>query len=212
MDIFGFGSWHTDGKSAGSKDFSSYYEKFKKPKHWKRWVTVLVLLVALLAAAWGAFRFYMEYWQIQEIGEQFTAVFWTDLVAKGATMAGGFLVVFAIFLINVLLIKRIMLDKNLTLPFLRKKWPYVVLCFLLALLAGGVVSSDLYSKLLFAFNSTSFGATDPLFGQDVGYYVFLRPFLRAATGTLKGVMLFQIVLVAAVYLIFYFKNGQRSIR
>lgn len=209
MSIFHF---NQDQHQEGGNDFSSYYSQFHKPKHWLRWVVSLGIIVAAAFLLWGAYAFFMEYWQIEEIGKNFTGIFWTNLIARGATWAGGFLILFAVFLVNLFFIKKIAVSKYSSIGFLRKKWPYVIVCFLLALLLSKGISDDLYIKLLQAANGGSFGAADPLFQQDVGYYVFQRPFFIAVTGLLKGLILFQIVISAVIYGIVFFANGMKNLK
>ena len=77
---------------------------------------------------------------------------------------------------------------------------------------GGIMGENTYKELLMALNATDFGMADPLFGRDVGYYMFIRPFLQHAVGALRSVFLLQTVLVALVYVAVFFATGMRSIR
>nr|WP_222437638.1 UPF0182 family protein [Quadrisphaera sp. RL12-1S] len=64
----------------------------------------------------------------------------------------------------------------------------VVLPLLLGLFAGSAASSRWETVLLW-WNRTSFGQVDPVFGHDIGLYVFTIPFVRFAVGLLTAVVL-----------------------
>ncbi|MGQ7295094.1 UPF0182 family membrane protein [Quadrisphaera sp. KR29] len=64
----------------------------------------------------------------------------------------------------------------------------VVLPLLLGLFAGSAASSRWETVLLW-WNRTSFGQVDPVFGHDVGLYVFTIPFVRFVVGLLTAVVL-----------------------
>ena len=74
--------------------------------------------------------------------------------------------------------------------------------FLFALIAGGGVGSEWDSWILFS-NGGSFGATDPLFGRDVGFYVFKLPFLTFVVSWL----FVSFVIVFIVTSIAHYLNG-----
>ncbi|HEY8417544.1 MAG TPA: UPF0182 family protein, partial [Limnochordales bacterium] len=46
-----------------------------------------------------------------------------------------------------------------------------------------------------------FGIADPLFGRDVGFYIFVLPFYRLVHGSVAGVLFLATLLVLAVYLL-----------
>jgi uncharacterized protein len=64
----------------------------------------------------------------------------------------------------------------------------VVLPLLLGLFAGSAASSRWETVLLW-WNRTSFGQVDPVFGHDIGLYVFTIPFVRFVVGLLTAVVL-----------------------
>ena len=66
-----------------------------------------------------------------------------------------------------------------------------VLAFLFALSAAGQ-----WRTLLQAMYGTAFGVTDPVFGRDVGYYVFSLPAIELLTGLLFGVLFISLIAVA----------------
>lgn len=53
-----------------------------------------------------------------------------------------------------------------------------------------------WNTALLAINRTPFGQVDPIFGRDIGYYVFVMPAIEAAVGFAFVVLLLSLVLVA----------------
>jgi uncharacterized membrane protein (UPF0182 family) len=63
----------------------------------------------------------------------------------------------------------------------------------------GLVLAAHWPQVLLFLNATPFGATDPIFNQDVSFYVFKLPFFRMAHGWLLGVLVFVASTTLAVY-------------
>ncbi|HWO43686.1 MAG TPA: UPF0182 family protein [Candidatus Eisenbacteria bacterium] len=72
---------------------------------------------------------------------------------------------------------------------------------LLGLFAGPQAAAQWESALLF-LNAVPFGATDPLFGWDIGFYVFRLPVLRALVNWLSIALLLAFILTAFTYLLY----------
>ena len=82
----------------------------------------------------------------------------------------------------------------------------VVLAGLIALAIGGSVASVWETVLLWAnrvpFSPDAAAAvTDPVFGRDIGYFLFELPFLRLVQALFNGIVLATLVLVFARYLV-----------
>ncbi len=68
-------------------------------------------------------------------------------------------------------------------------------------LSFGMVLSSQWSRILPALNPTSFDRIDPLFKQDISFYIFRLPVLELAEFWLSGLFLFSLVAVTLVYLL-----------
>jgi uncharacterized membrane protein (UPF0182 family) len=64
---------------------------------------------------------------------------------------------------------------------------------------AGLAAVPLWDTLLRAVHRTPFGATDPVFGRDIGFYVFTLPALSAAIALLFTLALLSFVAVVMVY-------------
>ncbi|HHW03840.1 MAG TPA: UPF0182 family protein [Thermoanaerobacterales bacterium] len=57
------------------------------------------------------------------------------------------------------------------------------------------------------FHSKTFGDLDPLFKQDIGFYIFKLPFLQLAYELMMSMVTITLLMVAALYIIAYIENG-----
>ena len=63
----------------------------------------------------------------------------------------------------------------------------------------GLAAASQWRTLLQAVYGTPFGVTDPVFGRDVGYYVFTLPAIELVTGMLFGLLLLALVVVLPIH-------------
>lgn len=74
----------------------------------------------------------------------------------------------------------------------------MLVVFLLGLLFGSIASGQWQTVLAFA-NQKSFHVQDPIFHEDVAFYVFTLPFYRFVWGWLLGVVILMTLVVVALY-------------
>jgi len=79
-------------------------------------------------------------------------------------------------------------------------WGLVIFSIVAAFIAG-LGWSGKWDLLLKFLNHTAFGKTDPVFGKDIGYYVFSYPFQRALVDWLMGSLVFILIVTAIVYVL-----------
>ncbi len=82
----------------------------------------------------------------------------------------------------------------------------VVLCAVLALVAGGNTADQWQEWLLFR-NAVAFQQPDELFGRDIGFYLFRLPFLTFVIDWLFAALILTLVVVAVAH---YLNGGIRS--
>lgn len=201
----------------GGFDKEDFAEKFKNQKNnmtkGRKILTGIVIgIVVLLAILGAALNFIMDVWQIQEIGAGYDTVFWKSLFTKLLVSSSGFVVVFVLALINLFLVKRLALTKHFEGKLFKKRYPYIIAAFVVSAFFGGIMGQSSYLELLSAMNATEFGAADPLFGKDISYYVFVRPFLSTVVNGLKDVFLFQTIAVAIIYYVAFSMSGTKKIK
>ncbi|MEK7221069.1 MAG: UPF0182 family protein, partial [candidate division NC10 bacterium] len=148
---------------------------------------LLLAAVLILASAGGLVRLYTDWLWFQEVG--FAAVFATVLKTQVALGLVFGLAFFLILYANAILARRlgprdvlVVVDDSLGLPSQEILEPYLRTLILpaslvLALLAGWGAAGK-WDLFLRALNPIPFGTPDPLFGQDIGFYVFWLPLLK----------------------------------
>lgn len=149
-------------------------EKQKRSK-FRRNIVLAVLAVALLIV-------YIiergEYLEIKEIGENYTSIFWQNLQYICVTGALNFLVSFGLIYKTTTRIKKGLKtffdDEKKDMP----KLPQKSIAFIGAILVTIFSSNFILQKALMCINNTQFVVPDPVFGYDIGYFVFIWPFIE----------------------------------
>ena len=149
-------------------------EKAKKSKIRRR-IVIAVFILALIIA-------YIiergDYLEIKEIGENYISIFWQNMQYISITAIVNFLVVFTIMYTTTSRVKQGLKtffdDEKKPMP----KLPQKSISFIVAILVTIFTSSYILEKALPCFYNTQFVATDPVFGLDIGYFVFVWPFLE----------------------------------
>jgi uncharacterized membrane protein (UPF0182 family) len=173
---------------------------------------VLLLLLALLAVGLVAqvVPLYTDWLWFGEVG-------YTDVFVKTLSLRGG---LFAVMAIGVL----VFLYANLTFaartaapdviweledqlglpsrvviePLIRRFLPVVLA---LISLAAGMRATAHWETVLGYLNAAPFGATDPLFGYDLSFFVFVLPMWRLVYGWIITLVVSTIVLTLAIYVL-----------
>ena len=78
---------------------------------------------------------------------------------------------------------------------------FVIGFSLIVSLLMGISESANWEKILIYFNRVSFGVNDPIFGQDIGFYLFSLPFLEYLRNWLSFAIGFILVIVLVVYVV-----------
>jgi len=172
----------------------------------------IILAFVLLTSLRGIAGFYTDYLWFDSLDQ--TGVWRGILGAKLSLalifMAGFFLLAWS----NLLIADRIAPPYRLSGPEVeryhdivddRMGWVRIVICVLLAIIAGSGVSSEWNSWVLFT-NGGDFGIEDPQFHNDIGFYVFRLPFLSFVVDWLFASLLIVIIVTAVAH---YLNGGIR---
>lgn len=174
-----------------------------------------IIITAAIAAAVLALLFLIAevtalYEEKAEIG--YTSIFLKNIETGTIVGAVCLLIIFIVFAVNLFVTrineKRIFGD----FVFFRTKKKM----FLLALAAAFVFAIFTAKKTaplyLSYYSSLPFGETDPIFGRDIGYYMFQRPFMSAVFDSVKIVFSFQLIYTAALYAAAYLRTDFLSFK
>src|SRR3989441_10700863 len=168
-------------------------------------LVVLVVLFALLLVLFNLVPLAAEWLWFQALG--YERVFTTRLVAEAGLGVGGGGLVFAFLYVNLRIAQRGLVPNPLVVQISSGAAALDVTRLLrrlalptalgLALLFGVGAAGGWLGVLQF-LHRTPFGVTDPVFGRDVGYYVFTVPVIAGAIGL--GIAVTTLTLLATVVL------------
>lgn len=146
-------------------------------KNRKRFFAVLTVLLITIIVAYVLFR--GSYLEILEIGENYVNVYWQNIRYTTIALLINFAIIYTmIYVTNVKIkkgLKEFFDQENKKMPkFLNKS-----IAFITAIIISACTSNFLLQKAMLCFNSTQFGANDPNFGLDIGFFIFQKPFIEA---------------------------------
>ena len=172
-------------------------------KNKKRKIFVTLLLIIFSLVMYVTLR--GEYLHILGIGEEYVKIFQENLRQKVIVFACGFLLTYVATYVTTLIIKkglkRFFEEDKKEMP----KIPNKSISLLFGMAGGLFVTNTITQKAILAFNSTWFAKTDPIFGLDIGYFVFQKPFIETVLLYLIGLVAILTLYVAAYYIIVFNK-------
>jgi hypothetical protein len=171
---------------------------------------IVVFIVLLLTASVTFVSNRAEYLKVKEIGENYVSIFFKNFYMKFGMFIISFLITYILVYINNKIIKKGMKyffeEEQRKIP----KLPNKSICLIFGLLAGIFSLKFLYTKYIMCVNASSFGKVDPIFGYDIGFYMFILPFIKSI---LIYLIVFSLIMVGytAIYYVvainISFENG-----
>ncbi|MGE5507632.1 MAG: UPF0182 family protein [Chitinophagales bacterium] len=169
---------------------------------------ILVLAVLLGSGlASGLAVFFTDWLWFKGLGQ--TGVFWTILATSWVVRAAVAVVYFAFLYLNLRLTRPVIgraLDRleGTPLPALftagRVTRAFVLIAAVLGIGAG--LTASLGWEIVQRFlHGGAFGVADPLFGRDLGFYIFRLPFYLYLYRTAMGLVFLTLLLVGAIYVL-----------
>jgi uncharacterized membrane protein (UPF0182 family) len=168
---------------------------------------VLLFLFLLGGSLSGLYTDWLWFGQVQ-----YSGVFRTVLTTKLWVGAAGAALLFFLLWVNLRVARRpthtalvfqgknvlAIPDRHIVEPRVNRMLPVAIL--LISLFAGLVVGNSLWEQVLLYLHPTEFGQEDPLFNNDLGFYVFQLPLLKSLYRLCMLAMGMCVVLSAAVYI------------
>ena len=183
----------------------------KKRSSKKRMFIVLLFSIISLLIAYVAYR--GNYLEVLEIGKGYITAYNSNIKYTLLTIVCSFIWIFILMYTTNLRMKKGLKifceEEKKELP----NFPNKSISFITAAIGSVITSNIFLQKVILFFNNTSFGKADPVYGHDIGYYLFIKPFLQ-------GIFIYLILtiaiatLYAAIYYIIllntHFSNGVSS--
>lgn len=189
-------------------------EKLKVKKSKARMYMVLLFILITIIVGYIIFR--GEYLETLEIGEQYIGIFWQNVKSTAITFGINFIVLFTLLYINNNKIKKsikVFFDEEKTpMP----KLPNKSIAFIISIIVSTITSSIILKTYMLCLNSTSFGTTDPIFGLDIGYYMFQKPFIEFmllyAIFLVIGITIYSVIYYIAAFNIYFEGIGRETLK
>lgn len=189
-----------------------------RPRTSRRGLTIaIIIVVILLLTLRGLATFWTDFLWFQSV--DLSSVWSTLLVARVAPVVVASIVAFLLLWINLVFIDRIsprfqLIEASPEEEIVERFQEWVEprirrVRLALAVLFGilvGLGTAVWWEDILLYFNRTSFGATDPIFGRDISFYVFQLPLLRDLYSWGFQLLVLTTIVVAALH---YLNGGIR---
>ena len=175
-------------------------EEDKKKSKTRRWIVLAFLFIAILVA-YVIYR--GDYLETLELGEQYINIFWQNLSYNLITFLVNFVILFFIIYITNRKIHKglsaFFTEENRQMP----KMPNKSIAFIASIVISFFVTNMMLEKFMLCINMTGFEVTDPVFGYDIGYFIFVQPFIQFILSYLLMLVIW-IMFYTAVYYILAF--------
>lgn len=163
-------------------------------------IVAAVIVLGLLS------NFITDFWWFKDLG--FTGVFWTQYETQYTLWFVGFIVFLLLMNLNLSIAMRgqgtEVVDSRLEnfIQVFGKYIKYVVylIALVLAFIMAGTLSGS-WMELLRYSHAQGFGVDDPVFGHDIGFYLFTLPFLQSVRTWLIAAVILIIIATVVVYVV-----------
>ncbi|MEO5951758.1 MAG: UPF0182 family protein, partial [Chloroflexia bacterium] len=170
---------------------------------WVAWVIGLVLFLFILIPSLSAEAITDWMWfGSQGLADVYTTRLWLSL----GVFAGGFILSMVFLLANWLVALRGIQAGKLyegqqeVVPKRAARWVAIAAAVAVAFFMG-LGAAEEWPNILLYLKGGAFGQTDPLFGNDIGFYVFEMPFYLLLRGWLMTALILGAIGTGIVYLI-----------
>ena len=179
----------------------------RPPTNVPRGFILALVLGVLFVFFWRTAGLITDWFWYREVG--YENVFTVSLIAQFKAAALFGIPYFLFFFLNLTLANRLappfrVHDGSDTIDVTPAKKPLQLLILVVSVVLGlfaALAGAGQWESLLLFCNGTPFGVNDPLFGKDIGFYVFQLPFLGHLFGWFVSLNLFTLVATAVVYVI-----------
>jgi len=174
------------------------------------WGLIIAAIVLALIFLGRGIHIYTEWLWFGEVG--YTAVFWKILLTKLGLALGAGIIFFVIVYSNIILARKMApryqfgpgteVIERAPIPD-RLMRLLILAALVLPTLIAASVGGAAWDEFLRFLNGSSFGMADPVFGRDVGFYVFSLPFLRTLQSFVWWTLIFTLLATAAMHFFDY---------
>lgn len=143
------------------------------------------------------------YLQYKELGENYIQAFETNLQCKYIIFGINFVMLYIIMYFTNRGIKKglkpFFEKENKEMPKLLNK----SIAFVTSVIVSTLVSNTLMKQFLLCASNASFGINDPVFGLDIAFYMFQKPFVQTILGYFAEILIGLTIYMAVYYVIVF---------
>lgn len=172
---------------------------------------VLVISFLIIFAIYMFIDLRGEYLQTLGIGKNYLDVFWKNTKFKLGIGICNFLVLYILTYIITRFIKRGLKKFFDSEKKQMPKLPNKSISLIFSVIVSIVSSNYITKKAIIAFNSAYFGINDPVFNIDLGYYIFIKPFIETIIIYFIVLMVLYLIYVVVYYIISFNKYFEKGI-
>lgn len=169
----------------------------KKTRNKIVWAVLIITMIVIYIIERG------EFLEIKEIGENYVSMFWQNMKYRAIAVTINFVAIFSLIYTTTTRIKRglkaFFEDEKKTMP----KLPHKSISFILATVVTIATTGIILEKALPCFYNAQFVTTDPALGLDIGFFVFILPFLEFITKYVAIAIIGATIYAAIYYLIVF---------
>ena len=197
--------WGEGGRGDAAAPLPPSPERGRRP----RWALILLGVLGALAVLILGLLTFSNFWTellwYQEVG--YSSVFWTRLWGKMAVGGVAGLIAVGLFLINVVLARRLSrsapayLDRTAA-GGARRNRAIRAGCLLGALAIAvffGLAEGSGWEEILLYLHRTPVGYADPVFGRDASFFLYTVPLYRRILGFVSAALICTVLGVLAIY-------------
>ena len=163
----------------------------------------IVILFILFVAIVGYIIYRGEYLEILEIGENYLSIFWQNVNYTAIAFIINFIFLFCVIYINNTRIKNALKPFFDTEKKQMPKLPNKSISLILSVIVSAITTEVILNQYMLFTNSTLFGRNDPVFGLDIGFFMFQKPFIETlftyAIFLIIGLTIYTIIYYIAVF-------------
>jgi uncharacterized membrane protein (UPF0182 family) len=165
-------------------------------------IAVLAVLAVIILFFGTIVTFVTDYWWFKDLG--YTQVFFTKLFTEIKIAIPAFIIVFALAQLYLTTLRREYLKKLETVQGHASdksiKRFTLLISVLFSLVITYLLTASLWQEILYAMNSTEFNVSDPIFNNDISFYVFRLALMSSGSSLLIMVIIAFLLLTLGYYM------------
>lgn len=188
-----------------AKEEQNEKENKKSKKIKTRVILVLIFMLVTLICAYISYR--GNYLETMEIGENFKQVFFENLKYQYGVIGINFVLLFIVISFANRNIKKglkaFFEEEKKVMP----KLPNKSIAFILSIIISVIVASLTKEQIALFINKALFGINDPVFGLDLGFFIFEQPMFQMLIvyfiTIIVGVLIYSTVYYIVIFNIYF---------